>query len=90
MSDDSKTALCAVLCNEIQIYKELIRGAINLNDDDMEQSIEELRRTCPSEAIEETCLRERPDFHKRIFNAFGASADSASLEPLKTSKLGPT
>ena len=44
LSDEAKTALCELLCNEIQVYKELIRGAINLNDDDMDESMEELHQ----------------------------------------------
>ena len=44
LSDETKTALCEVLCNKIQVYKELIRGAINLNDDDMDESMEELHQ----------------------------------------------
>ncbi len=74
LSDESKTALCEVLCNEIQVFKELIRGAINLNDDDMDQSMEELRQTWSREAIDETCLHERPDFHEKIEDKIGASA----------------
>ena len=66
LSDEAKTALCELLCNEIQVYKELIRGAINLNDDDVDESMEELRRTCPREAMDDTCLHERPGFCERI------------------------
>jgi len=78
LSDESKTALCEVLCNEIQVYKELIRGAINLNDDDMDESMEELRRTCPREAMDDICLHERPDFSERIEDENG---DLAAIPP---------
>ncbi len=78
LSDESKTALCEVLCNEIQVYKELIRGAINLNDDDVDESMEELRRTCPREAMDDTCLHERPDFRERIEDENG---DLAAIPP---------
>jgi hypothetical protein len=66
LSDASKTILCEVLCNEIQIYKDIIRRAINFNHVDVMASFEELRQTCPKEAVEETCSEERPNFHNRI------------------------
>ncbi|KAL3823882.1 hypothetical protein ACHAXA_005464 [Cyclostephanos tholiformis] len=79
LSDDSKAALCEVLCNEIQIYKELISKAKNLNNNDMDQSINELQQICPKEAMNNTCLQERPDFRERIESTLGASANAASL-----------
>jgi hypothetical protein len=41
--------VCRALCYEIQIYKRLLVEAINLNDDDRRQSLEELRQVCPLE-----------------------------------------
>jgi hypothetical protein len=80
LSDKSKVVLCEVLCNEIQVYKVLIREAINLNDDDMDQSMKELRSTCPKEAMEDRCKYERPDFQEKIEAEIGAPAFSYMLD----------
>jgi len=66
LSDSSKMALCQALCNEIQVYKEIIRHGINLSDDDIDQSMEELRQSCPIEAVVNTCPKERPNMQHRI------------------------
>jgi hypothetical protein len=42
--------LCFWLCWEIQIYKKLIRNAVNLNEHDKQTSIQELAQSCPIQA----------------------------------------
>lgn len=66
LGDSSKVILCHVLCNEIQVYKDIIRRAVNLNREDVTNSMEDLRKTCPKEAIEDLCSEERPNFRNRI------------------------
>jgi len=66
LSKQSKVALCQVLCNEIQVYKDLIRGAINLNAADVNATLEELEGVCPKEAVEDNCSRERPNIRRKI------------------------
>ena len=66
LSDKSKIVLCQVLCNEIQVYKDIIRRAVNFNREDVKASMEELRQTCPKEAVEETCSEARPNFQNRV------------------------
>ena len=41
--------LCRALCEEIQIYKQLLARAVNLGPEDLAESMEELRRQCPEE-----------------------------------------
>ncbi|KAL7431279.1 hypothetical protein ACHAXH_005279, partial [Discostella pseudostelligera] len=71
LSDESKIILCQVLCNEIQVYKDILRRAINFQYVDVTTSLEELRQSCPKEAVEESCSMERPNFHNRIERAHG-------------------
>jgi len=71
LSDESKIILCQVLCNEIQVYKDILRRAINFQYVDVTTSLEELRQSCPKEAVEESCSMERPNFHDRIERAHG-------------------
>ena len=44
--------LCHAMCHEMQIYKMMLKRASNLNDDDVKESIEELREICPEESHE--------------------------------------
>ncbi|KAL3804861.1 hypothetical protein HJC23_006633 [Cyclotella cryptica] len=66
LSDDSKIALCRSLCNEIQIYKDILRRAVNFIEEDVQISLEELRLSCPSEAISDVCDEPKPDITKKI------------------------
>mmetsp|Transcript_31447 Transcript_31447/g.56979 ORF Transcript_31447/g.56979 Transcript_31447/m.56979 type:complete len:113 (+) Transcript_31447:1505-1843(+) len=66
LSKNSKLALCQVLCNEIQVYKDILRRAINLNDADVLSSLDDLKGVCPKEAVENTCLEKRPKIRKKI------------------------
>ena len=54
------------LCNEIQVYKDIIKRAINLNENDIAQTMEELHESCPKEAVESTCREDRPNFQSRV------------------------
>lgn len=49
VSEEGRLNLCRALCEEIQIYKRLLVRAVNLNDEDVRESMEELRKTCPDE-----------------------------------------
>ena len=72
LSDDSKSALCRALCNEIQVYKQIIRSAINLNDADVQDALEKLMEVCPKEAAGNDCHFRRPDMRRKIEGARGA------------------
>ena len=41
--------LCRALCEEIQVYKQLLVHAINLRISDVDTSMDELRKQCPEE-----------------------------------------
>lgn len=55
LSATAKRRICAKLCEEIQVYKSLLREAINLNDNDVAQSMTELKESCPVEAAVTAC-----------------------------------
>lgn len=66
LSDDSRTALCRALCQEIQFYKTILRNAVNFMEEDVHISLEELRLQCPSEAVNDACDAEKPDITEKI------------------------
>ena len=41
--------LCRAMCDEIQVYKKLLQRAINIEPEDYDASMEDLRRQCPEE-----------------------------------------
>ena len=47
--------LCRHLCNEIQIYKQLLQRGINLKEDDIESSKQQLAKSCPVQASSNDC-----------------------------------
>jgi len=62
LSKEAHRNLCDGLCEEIQIYKLVLQRAENLTPNDVEVSMQELKESCPVEAVAERCPR-RPDFH---------------------------
>jgi len=61
LSSTAHRNLCDALCEEIQVYKKLLRRAENLTPEDIDESMQELRGHCPIQADRETCPQ-RPDF----------------------------
>jgi hypothetical protein len=55
VSPQGTSWLCAALCDEIQVYKHILSRAVNLQPSDVQQSLEELRGTCPLEADQAAC-----------------------------------
>jgi hypothetical protein len=55
LSTRARELVCAALCREIQVYKHYLRVAVNLQSAHVQQSLEELRRSCPKETDEESC-----------------------------------
>jgi hypothetical protein len=49
LSEAGVLNLCRALCREIQVYKMLLYRASNLDMDDFNQSMTELRQYCPEE-----------------------------------------
>jgi Sulfotransferase family len=50
LTDEARSHLCRHLCDEIQVYKTVLHRAVNLNWTDVDESMAELRRSCPREA----------------------------------------
>jgi hypothetical protein len=57
LSSDSRKLVCEQLCDEIQVYKGLLYRAVNLNASQVEQSMDELRKSCPREADLPACVK---------------------------------
>jgi len=55
LSETARQNLCKGLCEEIQIYKMILRKAENLSPDDVVTSIKELAQNCPVQAAAEQC-----------------------------------
>jgi hypothetical protein len=55
LSKNSQELLCRALCNEIQIYKRLLRKALNLKVEQVEESLVELAASCPVETHATSC-----------------------------------
>ena len=51
LSEKGKLRLCKALQNEYNGYISLLREAINLSDDDVQESLQEIHRTCPNVII---------------------------------------
>ena len=66
LSDESISILCQALCNEIQIYKKILRQALNLSQDQLRVSLMDLEAKCPHEAMDEECSDVLPDISKKL------------------------
>jgi hypothetical protein len=55
LTRESRLNLCMALCEEIQIYKKLLSQAENLTPEDMQQSLAELKSSCPYQARRDKC-----------------------------------
>ena len=51
ISKEGTRNLCRALCDEIQVYKKLLLRAENLSHKQKEESMHELRNTCPEETL---------------------------------------
>ncbi|KAL3794396.1 hypothetical protein HJC23_012933 [Cyclotella cryptica] len=66
ISEESLAVLCKALCNEIQIYKQILFLAQNLNQNQVQASLDALETKCPVEAIAEDCPEAMPDITKKL------------------------
>lgn len=81
LSDESKVLVCERLCNEIQVYKYILNASINLNQKQVEESLEELKRSCPFEAEATSCKTLLPDITEKLRANRGYDDDVESLDP---------
>ena len=62
LSDSALEHLCRALCRDIQHYKHMLLGAVNLDSNQKTMSMLELKEVCPQETMEiRTCV-ETPRF----------------------------
>jgi hypothetical protein len=66
ISDESLGILCQALCNEIQVYKQILLLAKNLNQGQVQASLDALEVKCPTEAITAECPEAMPDITKKL------------------------
>jgi hypothetical protein len=66
ISDESRAILCKALCNEIKVYKTILRLAKNLDEAQVQESLDELELKCPEEALNEECPEEMPDISTKL------------------------
>lgn len=52
LSKEERNNLCVALCRDIQAYKVILHRAVNLNQTEVQRSIEEVVEACPSETYE--------------------------------------
>jgi hypothetical protein len=71
LSDESRRLICKKLCNEVQVYKKILRQSINLSPEQVQESIEELAESCPVEVGTETCPSPLPDITDKLVNSRG-------------------
>lgn len=68
MSEEATNVLCRNLCNEIVTYKKILRRSANLNYQQIEESISELRESCGKYADynEGDCYVDMPDIEDKL------------------------
>jgi len=66
LSDKARGLLCNALCDEIQMYKFILRSAVNLSPEDVAESLRELRASCPVQAEAEECRPARRRSRRRL------------------------
>ena len=66
LGEDERMLLCKYLCIEIQVYKDILRRAMNINDEQYEVSMSELSDSCPIEAKETGCSFSAPDISEKL------------------------
>lgn len=73
LTKESTHIVCRQLCNELVSYKKILRRSLNLNFQEIEESIEELRQTCPAYADfeEGECPFPMPDITEKLINTRG-------------------
>ncbi len=71
LSDTAKVALCETLCNEIQVYKMILKRAQNIKEEHYMESMQELITSCPKEAVEDSCADDMPNIRLKVEGAKG-------------------
>lgn len=69
--DNLRMLVCKELCNEIQVYKRILNVSINLSKDQVNESMEELKLSCPVEAASASCPTPLPDITEKLIGNRG-------------------
>ena len=87
LSEESAYALCRHLCNEIVNYKKILKRSVNLNNLQIEESIEELRDSCGKYADYEEgdCNYDMPNVEGKLL-AFRGYVDKVQIEAVEGHK----
>jgi len=56
LSKKSQALLCNALSEEIEVYKSLLRRAVNLSPEQVKTSLDELSTSCPHEVSQRSCI----------------------------------
>ena len=75
LSDKSRALICDRLCNEIQVYKKILSISVNLNEEQVQQSINEVKKSCPKEAVATSCSMALPDITEKLISGRGYSSN---------------
>ncbi|KAL7480649.1 hypothetical protein ACHAW6_006322 [Cyclotella cf. meneghiniana] len=71
LSDKSRALICEKLCNEIQVYKRILKVSVNLTAKQIKESIAELKHSCPIEAEATSCGTPLPDITEKLLSKRG-------------------
>lgn len=71
LSDKSRMLICAKLCNEIRNYKKILRLSVNLSEEQVQESIDEVKSSCPIEALSTTCHDPMPNITQKLYESRG-------------------
>lgn len=71
LSDKSRVLICAKLCNEIQNYKKILQLSVNLSEEQVQESIDEVMHSCPIEALTTTCHDPMPNITQKLYESRG-------------------
>jgi hypothetical protein len=76
LSNESKRLICEKLCNEIQNYKKILRLSVNLGEEQVQKSVDELMNSCPIEAKSTTCNDPMPNITDKLIYSRGYRDES--------------
>jgi hypothetical protein len=71
LSDESRALICEKLCNEILVYRKILTVSVNLNIEQVHQSMEEVAMSCPNEASATSCHSVLPDITEKLISGRG-------------------
>ncbi|KAL7503251.1 hypothetical protein ACHAXN_001061 [Cyclotella atomus] len=81
LSDESIIEICRLLCNDIQMYKEILERSINLDKAQIALSMADLRASCPKEASASTCDTAKPDIKQKLLESRGYEGQTKIVSP---------